>query len=66
MFAGSGRLVRPVLVNGDAGVLVTVDGRPVSVMGFIVAGGKVTAFDALVDPDGLARLDLASLDDQDR
>jgi RNA polymerase sigma-70 factor (ECF subfamily) len=63
MFAGSGRVVRPVLVNGDAGVMATVDGRPVSVMGFTVAGGAITAIDALVDPDRLARLDLASLDD---
>jgi RNA polymerase sigma-70 factor (ECF subfamily) len=63
MFAGSGRVLRPVLVNGVAGVLVTLDGQPVSVMGFIVTGGKITAIDALVDPDRLARLDLASLDD---
>jgi hypothetical protein len=63
MFAGSGRVLRPVLVNGDAGVLVTLGGQPVSVMGFIVAGGRITAIDALVDPDRLAQLDLASLDD---
>jgi RNA polymerase sigma-70 factor (ECF subfamily) len=63
MFAGPGRLTRPVLVNGAAGVLITVDGQPISVMAFIVAGGKITAIDALVDPDRLAQLDLASLDD---
>ena len=63
MFAGPGRLTRPVLVNGAAGVLITVDGQPVSVMAFIVVGGKITAIDALVDPDRLAQLDLASLND---
>ena len=34
-------------------------------MGFIVADGKITAIDALVDPDRLARLDLGALDGQD-
>jgi RNA polymerase sigma-70 factor (ECF subfamily) len=62
MFAGPGRLTRSVLVNGAAGVLVTVDGQPVSVMGFTVTAGKITEIDALVDPDRLARLDLAALD----
>jgi RNA polymerase sigma-70 factor (ECF subfamily) len=64
MFAGPARLVRPVLVNGAVGVVVTVDGRPVSVMGFTVTGGKISAIDALVDPDRLSRLDLAALDDE--
>ena len=62
MFAGPARLVRPVLVNGVAGVVVTVDGQPVSVMGFTVTGGKVVAIDALADPGRLSRLDLAFLD----
>jgi len=31
-------------------------------MGFAVADGKVTAIDALVDPDRLRRLDLPALD----
>jgi RNA polymerase sigma-70 factor (ECF subfamily) len=64
MFAGPARLVRPVLVNGAVGVVVTVDGRPVSVMGFTVTGGKISAIDALVDPDRRSRLDLAALDDE--
>jgi len=62
MFAGPSRLTWPVLVNGGPGVVVTVRGRPVSVMGFAVADGKVTAIDALVDPDRLRRLDLPALD----
>jgi hypothetical protein len=64
MFAGPARLVRPVLVNGAVGVVVTVDGRPVSVMGFTVTGGTISAIDALVDPDRLSRLDLAALYDE--
>jgi RNA polymerase sigma factor (sigma-70 family) len=54
--------VHPVLVNGAAGVVVTVDGQPVSVVGFTVAGGKIVQIDILADPERLARLDLAALD----
>src|SRR5262245_3544162 len=63
MFAGPSRHALPVLVNGAAGVVITVDGRPVSVMGFTVTGGKIVAIDALVDPERLSRLRLAVLDD---
>jgi RNA polymerase sigma-70 factor (ECF subfamily) len=66
MFAGPSRVARPALVNGAAGAVVTVDGRPVSVMGFTVADGKIAAIDALGDPERLSRLDLAALDDSCR
>jgi RNA polymerase sigma-70 factor (ECF subfamily) len=62
MFAGPSRHALPVLVNGAAGVVITMDGRPVSVMGFTVTGGKIVAIDALVDPERLSRLRLAVLD----
>jgi RNA polymerase sigma factor (sigma-70 family) len=55
--------VRPALVNGAAGVVVAPHGRPFSVMGFTVAGGKIVEIDAIADPDRLRRLDLAVLDD---
>jgi RNA polymerase sigma-70 factor (ECF subfamily) len=51
--------VRPVLVNGVAGVVVAPGGRAFSVMAFTVQQGRVAAMDVLVDPDRLARLDLA-------
>ncbi len=60
MFAGPSRVVHPALVNGAPGVVVTIAGRPVSVMGFTVADGKVAAINALGDPDRLSRLDLAA------
>jgi RNA polymerase sigma-70 factor (ECF subfamily) len=63
MFAGPSRLVRPAVVNGAAGVVVTVGGRPVSVMGFTVSDGKIVAIDALVDTERLGQLDLAGLDE---
>lgn len=40
----------PVLVNGAAGVLVMVGGRPTTVMAFTVVGGKIVELDAIVDP----------------
>ncbi|MEV6208406.1 RNA polymerase sigma factor SigJ [Kitasatospora sp. NPDC051914] len=54
---------RPALVNGGAGTVTVVEGRPVSVMDFIVADGLIVAIDILADPDRLARLDLALLED---
>jgi RNA polymerase sigma factor (sigma-70 family) len=61
--AASAGLLRPVLVNGAAGVVVTVGGRPLSVMGFTVTNGKIVAIDVLADPERLRELDLAVLDD---
>jgi len=55
--------VRPALVNGTAGAVVVAGGRLLSVMAFTVANGKVAAIDVLFDPDRLAGLDLAVLDD---
>jgi RNA polymerase sigma-70 factor (ECF subfamily) len=54
--------VRPVLVNGAAGVIVAPHGRPFSVMGFTVAERKVIAIDVLADVDRLNELDLGSFD----
>ncbi|MGD0064792.1 MAG: hypothetical protein ABSB76_15265 [Streptosporangiaceae bacterium] len=54
---------RPVLVNGAAGVVVTVGNQPVAVMGFTVARGKIAEINAIVDPERLRRFDLAVLDD---
>jgi RNA polymerase sigma factor (sigma-70 family) len=50
--------VRPAVVNGAAGVVVAPGGRPASIMGFIVAGGKIVAIDAIADPERLRALDL--------
>jgi RNA polymerase sigma factor (sigma-70 family) len=61
-FAGLSPFVRPALVNGAAGVVVASRGRPYSVMGFTVEGGKIVAIDSLSDPTRLRRLDLSILD----
>ena len=62
MFARLSPYVRPALVNGAAGVVVAPRGRPFSVMGFTVAGGRIVAIDVLADPERLSRLDLTVLD----
>jgi RNA polymerase sigma factor (sigma-70 family) len=54
--------VRPVVVNGTAGIVAVAAGRALAVMGFTVAHGKIVAIDVLNDPERLADLDLAVLD----
>lgn len=51
----------PVLINGSAGVVITVGGRPFSMMGFIVADGRIVEIDAIVDSRRIARLAAAAL-----
>lgn len=54
---------RPALVNGAAGVVVAQEGRPLSIMGFTVADGRIVAIDVLADPERLRRIDLSALED---
>src|SRR5215208_1991006 len=63
-FARRAPFARAALVNGAAGVVVAPNGRPLAVMGFTVARGKIAEIDILADPERLSRLDLvAVLDD---
>ncbi|MEH6375583.1 sigma-70 family RNA polymerase sigma factor [Streptomyces sp. KLMMK] len=61
-FSGLSPFARPALINGAAGVVVVVNGNPVSVMAFTVTNGRITAIEVLADPDRLRRLDLTPLD----
>ncbi len=61
-FSQPGAVLRPVLVNGAAGVVVVIDGQPQSVMGFTVTDGRIVAIDALADPDRLRDLDLSAIE----
>ncbi len=54
----------PVLVNGAAGVVVMTDGRPLVVMGFTAARGKIVEIACFFDAEHLARLDLTVLHGQ--
>jgi len=58
-----GALVRPALVNGAAGVVITVGGRPFAVMGFTVSDGKIVEIDAIADPERVRRIAAAVLTD---
>ncbi|HEX6799014.1 MAG TPA: sigma-70 family RNA polymerase sigma factor [Ktedonobacterales bacterium] len=55
--------LHPALVNGAAGAVITVHGRPFAVMGFTVAGGKIVEIDAIVDPERVRRIAAAVLAD---
>jgi RNA polymerase sigma factor (sigma-70 family) len=61
MFARPTSTIHPVLVNGVAGVVVTVGDQAVSVMAFTVRGGRIVAIEALADPERLAALDLSEV-----
>jgi len=54
--ARPGALAHPAVVDGRPGLLVTVDGQPVTVIAFTVANGSITAIRALTDPDRLAQI----------
>jgi RNA polymerase sigma-70 factor (ECF subfamily) len=56
--------LHPALVNGAAGVVVTVRGRPFAVMGFSVADGRIVEIDAIADPERVGRIAAAVLGDQ--
>jgi RNA polymerase sigma factor (sigma-70 family) len=53
--------LHPALVNGAAGVVVTVRGRPFAVLGFTVTDGKIVEIDAIADPDRVQRIAAAVL-----
>src|SRR5262249_3414549 len=55
-FSRLGLLRLPVLVNGAAGLLCVLEGKPFSVMGFTVRGGKIAEIDILHDPERLSQL----------
>jgi RNA polymerase sigma-70 factor (ECF subfamily) len=57
-FGAAGRVAHPAIVDGGPGLVATEDGAPVAVLAFTVAGGRVTAIDALGDPARIAALGL--------
>ena len=45
-----------VLVNGSAGVVITLDGQPITVMSFTVAEGKIAEIGGIADPVRVRRI----------
>ena len=46
----------PVLVNGVAGMLITLNGRPAGLMAFTIVNGRITAVDGITDPRRVRKL----------
>jgi RNA polymerase sigma factor (sigma-70 family) len=61
-FSQTGLLRHPVLVNGVAGAVCVLDGKPFSVMAFTVSDGKIVEIDILRDADRLSQIDVTTLD----
>src|SRR4051794_17352118 len=55
------RVAHPAIVDGAAGFVATEAGVPVAVLAFTIHDGRITAIDALGDPDRVARLGLEAL-----
>ena len=55
-FANPAAQLHPVVVNGGAGVVALVGGRPLSLMAFTVSDGRIVEIDTIADPDRVARL----------
>jgi len=61
MWARVDLTMRRVLVNGAAGIVTFLDGKPFSVAAVSIRNGKIVEMDFLADPERIARLDLAEL-----
>jgi RNA polymerase sigma-70 factor (ECF subfamily) len=55
--------MRRVLVNGAAGIVSYLHGRPFSIAAGTVRNGRIVELDFLADPDRIAQLDLTMLAD---
>jgi len=62
-FARFAQFARHALVNGTAGLVNVVEGRPRAVMGLTVRDGRIVEINILADPERLSRIDLTVLDD---
>ena len=54
--------LRRALINGAAGIVSLLDGKPFSVGAFTIRNGRIVEFDILTDPERLAQVDLTVLE----
>jgi RNA polymerase sigma factor (sigma-70 family) len=54
--APRGAQLHPALVNGTVGTVITVDGRPLSVLAFTIVNGKIVRIDGVRDPARVRRI----------
>jgi RNA polymerase sigma-70 factor (ECF subfamily) len=59
--ANPAALLHPALINGAAGVVITLDGQPHVVMAFTVVSDQVVELDIIADPDRVGRVASAVL-----
>jgi RNA polymerase sigma-70 factor (ECF subfamily) len=59
--APRGAELHPALVNGAVGTVITLNGRPYSIMSFTVVDDKIVAIDGIRDPDRVRRVAAAVL-----
>jgi RNA polymerase sigma-70 factor (ECF subfamily) len=57
-FSGRAQAARPALIDGAAGAVWTVGGRPRVVFSFTIEGGTIVAIDLVSDSERLAEMDL--------
>ncbi|MDQ1367711.1 MAG: hypothetical protein QOF20_64 [Acidimicrobiaceae bacterium] len=62
-FSGRARAAKPALIDGAAGLVWSVGGRPQVVFSFTITEGKIVGISMVADPDDLAELELADLED---
>jgi RNA polymerase sigma factor (sigma-70 family) len=62
-YAQLGLDIRPALINGVAGAVAFLHGKPFSIAAVTVRNGKIVELDFLSDPERLRLLDLTILDD---
>lgn len=61
-----GSEVIPVIVNGSAGAVIAIGGRPFAILGFVICQGKVVEIDGIADPPRVGKLAAAVLRSQTR
>jgi RNA polymerase sigma-70 factor (ECF subfamily) len=61
-FKGRARAARVALVDGAAGAVWAVRGRPRVVFAFTISGGKIAAIELIAEPGRLSRLRIEALD----
>ncbi|HEX7097424.1 MAG TPA: sigma-70 family RNA polymerase sigma factor [Acidimicrobiales bacterium] len=61
MYANPAATLHPALINGAAGVVVTLDGRPFSILAFTVVDGRIIAIDSFAGDERLRRIDLSAV-----
>jgi RNA polymerase sigma-70 factor (ECF subfamily) len=54
-------VLHPALIDGAAGVVITLHGRPHALMAFTVAGGRILEIDVIGDPERVGRVAAAVL-----